>query len=84
MFINTNQPFIKSFYTKKVPIFRRISDKSALIRNIRRNERVRGKPIGRLRVNLTVSLLRSEKKIFAVFEPNSFARSRDKKIRPAV
>ena len=50
MFINTNQPLITSFYIKKVPIFCRITIESALIRNFLRNERVRGKPIGRARV----------------------------------
>ena len=33
MFIYTNQPLITSFYIKKEPIFCRISDESALIRN---------------------------------------------------
>ena len=42
MFIHTNQPLITSFYIKKVPIFRRISDESALIRTFLRNGRVRG------------------------------------------
>ena len=32
MFIHTDQPLITSFYIKKVPIFRRIIDESALIR----------------------------------------------------
>ena len=41
MFISTNQPLITSFYIKKVPIFFRISDESALIRNFLRNGRVR-------------------------------------------
>ena len=43
MFIQTNQPIIKSFYLKKVPIFCRISDESALIRHFLRD--------GCLRVN---------------------------------
>ena len=42
MFIHTNQSLITSFYTKKVPVFCRISDESALIRNFLRNGRVRG------------------------------------------
>ena len=42
MFIHTNQPLITSFYIKKVPIFCRISDQSALIRTFLRNGRVRG------------------------------------------
>ena len=42
MSIHTNQPLITSFYIKKVPIFCRISDESALIRNFLRNWRVRG------------------------------------------
>ena len=50
MFIHTNHPLITSFYIKKVPIFCRISDESALSRNPLRNGRVRGKPIGHLRV----------------------------------
>ena len=33
MFIHTNQPSITSFYLRKIPIFCRISDESALIRN---------------------------------------------------
>ena len=37
-----HQLLITSFYTKKVPIFWRISDESALIRNFLRNMRVRG------------------------------------------
>ena len=41
MFIYTNQPLITSFYLKKVPIFCRISDELALIRNFLRNGRVR-------------------------------------------
>ena len=41
MLIHTNQPLITSFYMKKVPIFCRISDESALIRNFLRNGRVR-------------------------------------------
>ena len=40
MFIHTNQPLITSFYSKKVPIFRRISDESALIRTFLRNGRL--------------------------------------------
>ena len=53
MFIHTQQPLITSFYIKNIPIFCRISDESALIRNFLRNERVGGgvKPIGRVRVN---------------------------------
>ena len=43
MFIHTNQPLITSFYIKKVLIFCRISDESALIRNFLRNGRVRVK-----------------------------------------
>ena len=43
MFIHTNQPLITSFYIKKVPIFDRISDESALIRTFLRNGRVRVK-----------------------------------------
>ena len=39
MFIHTNQPLIKSFYTKKVPIFCRITDELALIRTFLRNGR---------------------------------------------
>ena len=50
MLIHTNQPLITSFYIKKVLIFCRISDESVLIRNFLRNERVWGKPIGRVRV----------------------------------
>ena len=42
MFIDTNKPLITSFYIKTVPIFCRISDDSALIRNFLRNGRVRG------------------------------------------
>ena len=41
MFIHTNKPLITSFYIKKVPIFCRISDASALICNFLRNGRVR-------------------------------------------
>ena len=41
MFIHTNQPLITSFYFKKVPIFCRISDESAVIRNFLRYGRVR-------------------------------------------
>ena len=41
LFIHTNQPLITSFYIKKVPIFCRISDESAPIRNFLRNGRVR-------------------------------------------
>ena len=41
MFIHTNQLLIISY--KKVPIFCRISDESALIRNFSRKRRVRGK-----------------------------------------
>ena len=53
MFIHTNKPLITSFYIKKVPIFCRISNESALIRNFLRNGRVRGAElIGRLRVKL--------------------------------
>ena len=52
MFIRTNQPSITSFYIKKLPIFCRISDESALIRNFLRNGRVRGKLTGRARVKL--------------------------------
>ena len=44
MFIHTNQPLITPFYIKEVPIFCRISDESALIRNFLRNGRVRVKP----------------------------------------
>ena len=51
MFIHTNQPLITSFYIKKLLIFCRISDESALSRNFLHNGRVRGKPIGRVRVN---------------------------------
>ena len=47
MFIHTNQPLITSFYIKKIPIFRRISDESALIRDFLRN--------GRVRVNLSAT-----------------------------
>ena len=43
MFIHTNQPLITSFNIKKLPIFCRISDESALIRNFLRNGRVRVK-----------------------------------------
>ena len=50
MFIHTNQPLITSFCFKNVPIFCRISDDSALIRNILHNRHVRGKEIGRVRV----------------------------------
>ena len=42
MLIHTNKPLITLFYTKKIPIFCRISDESALIRNFLRNGRVRG------------------------------------------
>ena len=42
MFIHTNQPLVTSFCIKKVLIFCRISDESALIRNFLRNGRVRG------------------------------------------
>ena len=42
MFIHTKQPLITSFYIKKLPIFCRISDDSALIRNFLRNGRVKG------------------------------------------
>ena len=42
MSIQTNQPLITSFYIKKVRIFCRISDESALIRNFLRNGRLRG------------------------------------------
>ena len=52
MFIHTNQPLITSFYIKNEPMFCRISDESVLIRNFLRNGRVRGKPIGRVRVKL--------------------------------
>ena len=38
-------------YIQKEPIFCRISDEWAVIRNFLRDERVRGKPIGRVRVN---------------------------------
>ena len=41
MFVHTNKPLITSFYIKKVPIFCRINDESALIRNFLRNGRVR-------------------------------------------
>ena len=41
-FFHTNQLLITSFYIKKQPIFCRISDESALIRNSLRNGRVRG------------------------------------------
>ena len=51
MFIHTNQHLMTSFFYKKVPIFCRISDESALIRNFLRNRRVRAKPIGRVRIN---------------------------------
>ena len=44
MLIHTNQPLITSFHIKKVLIFCRISDESALIRTFLRNERVRVKP----------------------------------------
>ena len=50
MFIHTKQLSITSFNLKKY-LFCRISDESALIRNFLRNGRVRGKPIGRVRVN---------------------------------
>ena len=42
MFILTNQPLITSFYINKAPIFCRISDASALIRNFLCKRRVRG------------------------------------------
>ena len=45
---HTNQPLNTSFQIKKVPIS---SHESALIRNFLRNERMRGNPIGRVRVN---------------------------------
>ena len=43
MFNHTNQPLITSFYIRKLPIFCRNSDESALIRNFLRNGRVRVK-----------------------------------------
>ena len=46
MFIHTNQPLITSFYIEILPN----RDESALIRNFLRNGRVRGKPIGRVKV----------------------------------
>ena len=49
MFIHTNQPLIKSFFIKKVPILCRISDESALIRYFLRKGRVRVKT-GRVKV----------------------------------
>ena len=42
MFIHTDQPLITSFYIKKITIFCRISDESALLRIVLRNGRVRG------------------------------------------
>ena len=51
MFIHTNQPLITSFYIKKVLIFCRIRDESALIGNFSaQRAREEGKLIGRVRV----------------------------------
>ena len=65
MFIHTNQPLITSFYIKKVPNFSRVSDESALIRNFLRNGRVRGKPIGRVRLKFRVNQKTNFQKIRA-------------------